>query len=580
MSYNSKYSGAQVEELLDQVANAKETDPVFAASPAASITDEQIAGWEGKQGKLTFDTEPIEGSSNPVTSDGIFKALSKIDISIFLPVATLPTEDINPNKVYLVKDAEGESGNMFAEYIYTDGAWELIGRSKINLEDYYTKSEIDALFANVKVEGVLTEEDIATVNGQKLTNGGNILISAETIVLDAEPTEGSVNGVTSGGVYPLRKRQACFESALPLLRAILKKGLYTEDVTSDIDSLIELLAKGTPDDVARPIITIDENNYVHITCEDKDASIYYSLYGDDAKRGSLFTEPFSMQWNCTIKAVAVLDDKSSPVAEKTYKAIENEYIEFADPLLAKLAIMPTTETFTAEDGTQYNGFGWDKDGDGRVSKKDAAAVISVTLNSNKGVKNFEEFVFFEGIKSMTSYELYGCACDTIITPPSLKIIGNHVFTQADTRKLIISEGCETLGGLTYVSVEYLSLPQSLKTLGVIGNCGATIGLDVTIPASLESLPQLYNCTLNEVKIMGNYTSMRSDAFQYSKSPSGVTAKIMLASENVMVLSEAFKNFGISTATFYVRDELLEQYKVAEFWSAHYDAGRIKGISEW
>lgn len=224
MSYNSKYSGAQVEELLDHVANAKETDPVFAASPAASITDEQIAGWEGKQGKLTFDTEPIEGSSNPVTSDGIFKALSKIDISIFLPVATLPTEDINPNKVYLVKDAEGESGNMFAEYIYTDGAWELIGRSKINLEDYYTKSEIDALFANVKVEGVLTEEDIATVNGQKLTNGGNILISAETIVLDAEPTEGSVNGVTSGGVVDYMKP------------------IYGEEI--DINSMLVVAEKG------------------------------------------------------------------------------------------------------------------------------------------------------------------------------------------------------------------------------------------------------------------------------------------------------------------------------------------------
>lgn len=58
MSYNSKYSGAQVEELLDQVANGntgggggitEETDPVFTASPAASITDEQITGWEGKQ---------------------------------------------------------------------------------------------------------------------------------------------------------------------------------------------------------------------------------------------------------------------------------------------------------------------------------------------------------------------------------------------------------------------------------------------------------------------------------------------------------------------------------------------------
>lgn len=198
---NAETKRANAEKARQQAEEEREINEEARKAFFAKVT-EQI---NGKQDKLTFDTEPVEGSSNPVTSDGIFKALSKIDISIFLPVATLPTEDINPNKVYLVRDAEGEDGNMFAEYIYVDGAWELIGRSKINLEDYYTKNEIDALLANIKVEGVLTEEDIATVNGQKLTNGGNILLSAETIALDAEPTKNSLNGVTSGGVVNYMK---------------------------------------------------------------------------------------------------------------------------------------------------------------------------------------------------------------------------------------------------------------------------------------------------------------------------------------------------------------------------------------
>lgn len=57
MSYNSKYTGKQVEDLLDQVASgnagggggggiAVETDPVFSASPAAGITEEQIVAWD------------------------------------------------------------------------------------------------------------------------------------------------------------------------------------------------------------------------------------------------------------------------------------------------------------------------------------------------------------------------------------------------------------------------------------------------------------------------------------------------------------------------------------------------------
>lgn len=61
MSYNSKYTGAQVEELLDQVASGNvggggggitsETDPIFSASPAAGITDEDISSWNNKVDK-------------------------------------------------------------------------------------------------------------------------------------------------------------------------------------------------------------------------------------------------------------------------------------------------------------------------------------------------------------------------------------------------------------------------------------------------------------------------------------------------------------------------------------------------
>lgn len=61
MSYNSKYTGQQVENLLDQVANGnagggssitEETDPIFSASPAAKITDDNISSWNNKVDKV------------------------------------------------------------------------------------------------------------------------------------------------------------------------------------------------------------------------------------------------------------------------------------------------------------------------------------------------------------------------------------------------------------------------------------------------------------------------------------------------------------------------------------------------
>lgn len=58
--FQSKYSGEQVEEMLDQIANGEigggietEADPIFSASPAASITEEKKAEWDNKVDKVS-----------------------------------------------------------------------------------------------------------------------------------------------------------------------------------------------------------------------------------------------------------------------------------------------------------------------------------------------------------------------------------------------------------------------------------------------------------------------------------------------------------------------------------------------
>lgn len=79
MSYNSKYTGQEVEELLDQVKNgntggtggggiASESDPIYSASPAAKITDSDISEWNNKQETIT-DLDVIrEGASKGATA--------------------------------------------------------------------------------------------------------------------------------------------------------------------------------------------------------------------------------------------------------------------------------------------------------------------------------------------------------------------------------------------------------------------------------------------------------------------------------------------------------------------------------
>lgn len=76
--FNSKYTGEQVEELLDQVASGNaggggggitiETDPIFSASPAAGISDNDINKWNGKQDAIS-DLDAIrEGAALGATA--------------------------------------------------------------------------------------------------------------------------------------------------------------------------------------------------------------------------------------------------------------------------------------------------------------------------------------------------------------------------------------------------------------------------------------------------------------------------------------------------------------------------------
>lgn len=81
--YNSKYSGEQVEALLDQVASGNagggitvETDPIFSASPASSITDEKMAEWDNKY------TKPSGGIPKSDLESGVQTSINRADTSL------------------------------------------------------------------------------------------------------------------------------------------------------------------------------------------------------------------------------------------------------------------------------------------------------------------------------------------------------------------------------------------------------------------------------------------------------------------------------------------------------------------
>lgn len=102
---------------------------------------------------LVARVEALEDSSASVdlsdyyTKEETDNLISNINGLDLVPVATLPTQDIRTDCIYLVNDSL-VSNNIYTEYVYLNNEWERIGSATIDMSGYYTKDEVDDLVAN------------------------------------------------------------------------------------------------------------------------------------------------------------------------------------------------------------------------------------------------------------------------------------------------------------------------------------------------------------------------------------------------------------------------------------------------
>ena len=72
-----------------------------------------------------------------------------IDLTLYKVVTTLPTEDIDTNKIYLVLSTESEEANTYTEYVYVNNVWEKLGeyKAEIDLTPYLTETKASSTYA-------------------------------------------------------------------------------------------------------------------------------------------------------------------------------------------------------------------------------------------------------------------------------------------------------------------------------------------------------------------------------------------------------------------------------------------------
>lgn len=110
---------------------------------------------------------------------------------VFVVAQSLPATG-ETNKIYLVPKSGGETGDVRDEYVWVNGAWEIIGSTRVDLSDYYDKTAADGRFVQKEAGKGLSANDYTTAEKQKL---GGVEAEANKTVVDSALSYTSTNPV-------------------------------------------------------------------------------------------------------------------------------------------------------------------------------------------------------------------------------------------------------------------------------------------------------------------------------------------------------------------------------------------------
>jgi hypothetical protein len=174
----STASGAGVGGNIEELATSLEKLDSEVIKGAAIINElnETLSVVEKVGNNLVFkidDTFDVNTESvNALTHRAIaamFGTLSsqisqipKFKISI---VDELPTSEISLSTIYLVKNSDPSSNNLYAEYIYVEKdasyEWEKLGEQSLVIEDFATKKDVELAIA-AAMQNVVSKDDLST----------------------------------------------------------------------------------------------------------------------------------------------------------------------------------------------------------------------------------------------------------------------------------------------------------------------------------------------------------------------------------------------------------------------------------
>ena len=177
---------------LGKVDNTSDAEKEVSAKQATAIADAKKAGTDAMSALNTFKN--TKGQANGIASLDAngrvpLAQLGNLDTSLYIIPSDnkLPTTGIQSNKIYLIKDAKGETQNAYREYIYVNKAWEEIGWLKTDIDlSGYAKLAGGNTFSGTQTIWLTGTEYSVKIDGETIEIGkgeGNTVISKDGMSL-------------------------------------------------------------------------------------------------------------------------------------------------------------------------------------------------------------------------------------------------------------------------------------------------------------------------------------------------------------------------------------------------------------
>lgn len=152
---------------------------------------------------------------------------------------------------------------------------------------------------------------------------------------------------------------------------------------------------------------------------------------------------------------------------------------------------------------------WDTNGDGELSKAEAAAVTTLRKNNqavfsnNQNITSFDELQYFTGLTGIDNSAFYMCKnLERVTLPEGITQIGNYAFFACKLTSINLPEGIESLGVYSFSqcnNLKHIRLPESLKTIRDNALRSWSNMRQLYIPKNVESIG--VNCTASDLNLV-------------------------------------------------------------------------------